>query len=380
MNEKEIVTKYRIEDCTRCRNECAEACPVYRQYGKHHPRDLAQLYLRGAGAAAHDHRLIWTCVTCRACTEACPFAVDFAGFIRELRIGRTDYRPAFGDLIHAYQRTQAAGPRPAAAKARLAWLNSTLRLESASDVVLFTGCVTLFDAVTGSGEFSAMAVSAVRLLNRLGVAPAVLDDERCCGRDLYDIGDRESFLALARHNAGALANVRAKTVLTLCPECAYTLKETYREELGEQPFTVRHITEYLAERVRELSFASGDETFAFHDPCYLCRYLGVEDAPRSLLAALSTAAPVEMERRGRRAPCCGAGSLVDHGPHTRAAADERLVEAHRAGARTLVTACPKCSLVFGEVIAGTSWRRSAVEVRDLLTLAASRLEEEGHSR
>jgi Fe-S oxidoreductase len=376
MNEKDLIAKYRIEDCTRCKNECAAACPVFRHYGRHHPQELAHLFLRGGDGAARDHRLLWTCVTCRACTEACPFKVEFADFIRELRVGRSDFRPVYGGLVRAYQLKQAAGPKPGAAKARISWVDKSLELGSESGVALFAGCVALFDALgsgAAPGAFAGMARAAVRLLNRLGVAPSILEDERCCGRDLYDTGEREAFEALARHNAAEIAKTKAHTVLTVCPECAYTLKVTYARELGGQPFEVRHITEYVAERIGKLAFDAGEETFAFHDPCYLCRYLGIEDAPRALLEALSSKKPVELERRGTSAPCCGAGSLVDHGPHTRTAVDERLVEAHRAGAGTLVTACPKCTLTYAEVLGGTSWRRAPVDVRDLLTLAAARL-------
>ncbi len=376
MNEQEIKESFRIEDCTRCANECAEVCPVYRHYGKHHPRDLAQLFLRGGEAAAREHRLIWTCVTCRACTEACPFKVEFADFVRELRVGRSDCRPIHGGLVRQYQKRLETGVRQGAAKARHSWVDKSLELDPESAVVLFAGCLALFDSLgigVEPGAFGGMARAAVRLLNGLGVAPAILEDERCCGRDLYDTGDREAFAALARHNAALLKKAKAKTVLTVCPECAFTLKFNYAGELGGAPIEIRHVTEYIAERLGGLVFRAGEEKFAFHDPCYLCRSLGVEDAPRKLLSSLSSAGLVELERRGAKAPCCGAGSLVDHGPHTRTAVDERLVEAHRAGAGTLVTACPKCTLLYAEVLGGTSWRKAPVDVKDLLTLAAARL-------
>jgi hypothetical protein len=51
------------------------------------------------------------------------------------------------------------------------------------------------------------------------------------------------------------------------------------------------------------------------------------------------------------------------------------MEAHRCGADTLVTACPKCTLLYHEVSPGCSWKESPVAVKDLITLAASRLEE-----
>jgi len=387
MNEKEIIAKYHIEDCTRCKNECASACHVFRHFGTNHPQQLAKQFLAGGESAAHEHTLIWTCVTCAACTEACPFKVPFADFIRELRAGRTDYHPVFGGIIHQYQRTQALGPQKGpkgtkgavpASKARLSWLDASSHVAKEGEIALFAGCLALFDAVSGPScerPFEEMARSAVRLINALGVSPVVLDDERCCGRDLYDLGEREAFMALARHNVDEIMRSKARTVLTICPECAFTLKDTYANEIGPQPFEVRHVTEFVAENLEKLGFKRGGGKPAFHDPCYLCRRLGESEAPRRILERLFAAKPVELERRGRSAPCCGAGSWVDHGPHTRTAVNERLTEAHRRGADTLVTACPKCALLYHEVSPGCSWKQSPVAVSDLITLAASRLEE-----
>ncbi len=387
MNEKEIVAKYHIEDCTRCKNECASACPVFRHFGTNHPQQLAKKFLAGGEGGSRDHKLVWTCVTCSACTEACPFKVDFGGFIRELRAGRTDYRPVFGGIIHQYQRTQALGPQKGAkgaksaapaSKARLSWLDASLRVGKEGETALFTGCLALFDAVAGPSceqGFGEMARSAVKLLNAIGVSPVLLDDERCCGRDLHDLGERETFAALARHNVEEIAKSKARTVLTICPECAFTLKDTYAKELGPQAFEVKHITEFVAANLEALRFARGNGKPAFHDPCYLCRRLGESAAPRKILERLCVEKPVELERRERGAPCCGAGSWVEHGPHTRTAVNERLLEAHRCGADTLVTACPKCTLLYHEVNPGCSWKQSPVAVRDLITLAASRLEE-----
>jgi heterodisulfide reductase subunit D len=390
MNDSELKATYRIEDCTKCKNECAAACPIYRHYGTYHPQQLAHLFLSGGESGARDHRLIWTCMTCRACTEACPFKVEFADFIRALRVGRADYAPAFGGLIHQYQRMQAgaaAGPRNVpkgsrdaarAAKARLSWIDDSLKTNTGGDVVLFTGCLALFDAVSagscGDG-FGGIGRAAVRILNRIGVSPTILDDERCCGRDLLDIGDRGSFEQLARHNLSEIKKSKATKVLTICPECAYTIRETYAREIGKHALDVQHISEFIAGKMGTLSFKPGEERFAFHDPCYLCRYLGVTDAPRALLGALTSQKLVELVRRGAGAPCCGAASWVNHGPHTRTAVNERLKEAHAAGAQVLVTACPKCTLLYAEVNPACSWKQSPVVVRDLLTLAASRLKE-----
>ncbi len=402
MKDKEIIAAYRIEDCTRCKNECAVTCPVYRHYGTCHPQELAHLFLAGGEKAAHAHHLIWMCVTCKACTAACPFKVEFADFVRELRVGRTDYQPVFGGVIHSYQVSQAGfsdagkaaveanaggfGPQAkaskaaktalAASRARLAWLDGSLKVNGSEGVLLFTGCLSLFDAVARDscgGDFGGMAKAAVKLLNKLGIAPLILEDERCCGRDLYDIGERDYFMALAQHNIGEIKKTGASQVLTICPECAFTLKKTYEAVGGDVPAEVRHIGEFLAGRLGELSFEKRKEKLVLHDPCYLCRYLDAGEAPRKLLAALSAGKPIELGRQGVSTACCGAGSWVNHGPHTRTAVNERLVEAHKCGAETLVTACPKCTLLYSEVNPGCSWKQAPVAVKDLVTLAASSL-------
>ena len=65
--------------------------------------------------------------------------------------------------------------------------------------------------------------------------------------------------------------------------------------------------------------------------------------PRQVLLRLGLPV-VEMEESGARAPCCGAGgglALVDPGLG-KEVARSRLIEARRAGAKTLVTACSGC--------------------------------------
>lgn len=409
MKTKDIVKKFHLDDCTRCQNECAEACPVYRFFGTWHPQNLAGLFLEKGGRDLGDHRLLWNCVTCRACTVACPFDVEFADFIRELRVGRTDYHPAHEGLIHQYQRTQASLPTAHGFKSskttpglksdkrtkkshellavarqdRLGWVDDALDINGSREIVLFTGCLPFFEiAFKESCGMSSLhtARAAVEVLNRLGVSPTLLEDERCCGRDMYDIGDRDTFRRLATHNIEELKRTRAKTVLTVCPECAYTIAHTYPGSFGELPFVVRHITEFVAENLDRLNFRMQEERLTFHDPCYLCRYLGVTEAPRNILEAISSQPPVEMARSKELAPCCGAGSWINYGGHTRAAVNERIVEAHRSGAEALVTACPKCNILFHEVNPDCSWKQSPIIVRDLMSMVASCLEGKGRKQ
>jgi Fe-S oxidoreductase len=48
-------------------------------------------------------------------------------------------------------------------------------------------------------------------------------------------------------------------------------------------------------------------TLTYHDPCYLGRYNGVYDQPRTLLRAVSKDGFKELDRCGQESFCCGAG-------------------------------------------------------------------------
>ena len=382
---KALIDKYRIDSCTQCNNECADACPVYRFYGTWHPQQLAEACLASRGGKPVDHRLIWCCVNCRACSDACPFDVEFGGFVRELRIGRKDRTAAFEDLIGTYQRMQAGMPgagshvsgKKGGKKPKSPdWADDTMELGQDDGVALFVGCIPFFQEAFGRPDgFNPieMARAAVMLLNRAGISPVLFEDERCCGRDLYDTGDGETFRKLAEHNISLIDRYAVSTVITICPKCAYTLDRTYRDEFGALPFEVRHITEVLAEHLDDIQFREEAGKLTFHDPCYLSRYRAVVEPPRAIVKRLSSDGMIEMERHGRSAPCCGAGSWTGHGPHTRALVNERLVEAREAGADTIVTACPKCLLLFNEVVPEGAWRQASVEVKDLLMIAADLL-------
>ncbi len=373
MNREELTSKYHLNDCTRCENECAESCPVFHFYRDYNPGQLAGLFLEEREEELSGHPLLWSCVTCRRCTHACPYDVEFGDFIKNLRRGREGYRPLYHGLIHRWQQLQtdaAPGSKPA----RMEWTEG-FDINGESTIALFAGCIPMYEEVFGEGDFHPLdtARSSLLLLNALGISPRILEDERCCGLDMYNLGRRDIFTRLARHNIDIMNKAGVDTVITVCPECAYALNNIYPEEFGSLSFRAVTIIEYIASRLDELDIRPAGRKLAFHDPCYLGRYRGIYSPPRDILDALSVNPPVSLEHEREDAPCCGAGSWNDHGRHTRCLVNERLVEADRCGADTLVTGCPRCEILFNEVNPAGSWKQSPVEVVDLLNLLAASL-------
>ncbi|MDY6971681.1 MAG: (Fe-S)-binding protein, partial [Thermodesulfobacteriota bacterium] len=217
------------------------------------------------------------------------------------------------------------------------------------DFFYFVGCLPYFDVTFRYLELNPLdsARSVLTLLNKMGIEPVVSNDERCCGHDALWSGDEVKFRELARWNLEVIKASKAKTVLFSCPEGYYTFKHHYPEYVGELPFEVLHMTEFLT---RELSGAglsfrpSSNGAITYQDPCRLGRLTGNYDLPRQLLQLIPDSHLVEMERNRENALCCGTSAWMECSACSKAMQVERLREAIKAGANTVITACPKCQI------------------------------------
>jgi Fe-S oxidoreductase len=187
--------------------------------------------------------------------------------------------------------------------------------------------------------------AAVRVLNKLGIAPVVSPRERCCGHDLLWNGDRGNFELLARHNTRLVAESGAKVLVTSCAECLRTWKIDYAPFFEGKPPLIQHLTEFLAERLDQLNLeADGQLRVTYQDPCRLGRHLGVYDPPRQVLGSLPGLELVEMRRSRAAAVCCAGGTWSHCDRFAKSIQVERLREARATGAQVLAAACPKCQI------------------------------------
>ena len=362
MNDlQNILRTTQVYNCLNC-GKCTANCPLSIVGSSYSPRKtvnrVAMLNdeqnpglseeLEGYGGAD-----IWSCLTCGDCEAVCPVPVDYTGFLREVR------GVAQAEQSEVPQSAKASGARcshqaifhllpqlqesPYLKQNRLEWITPDLKTSREGEVVLFVGCSPYYDLVFSELGVSstASARGAIALLNRLGLEPAVLADERCCGHDRYWNGDMVGFKHLAERNVEALKGAGAKTVLTTCPECYLALKDLYPSILGEAPFEVMHFYDFLLNRREEIEFKSDAETVTFHDPCRLSKHLGIYNSPRELMA-LAGQELREMPRSGENSVCCGTPGWNNCGLASKRIQKERLEEATATGTKTLVTACPKC--------------------------------------
>jgi heterodisulfide reductase subunit D len=365
---RDAIDKTKAYYCLEC-GICTGSCPVSRHDPLYSPRLMVErALLLGEEDVIHD-REIWSCLTCGTCNQRCPSTVDYTAFMRQARAKarlagegglctHTEKIAAIMDLqlLPAYRRSAV-------------WLGRGARTRARSDTYYFAGCLPFLDVVFREVGFEGNAIgrSAVKLLNALGIVPAVGEGEVCCGHDAYWTGEEDSVRELARRNLAAIKQSGAKRVVFSCPECYYMFKQVYPNLLKETGPEPVFLLSLLAERLPVLSPFKAKVTY--QDPCRLARYDGVTEEPRTLLLAIPELELVEMKRSGRDAMCCGSSSWVSCSRVNKKIQVERLGEAVSTGAQALVTACPKCNIhlkcaLRDRDVAGP------IDVVDLVTLLA----------
>ena len=388
---KQIIKNTKAYYCLEC-GKCTAVCPISRRESGYSPRFTVERALWGEGEELLTDALLWSCLTWQHCSTRCPPDVHYVEFIRDMRAlargAGEEGLCSHGEAIQTWMRMMTA---PDLKQNRLEWLdeaaslNEGLKTSADSDTVYFVGCLPYYDVLFNKigAQGVEIAQSAVRVLNRLGIEPIILENERCCGHDLLWEGDVANFRKLAELNIAMLQATGAKRIVTTCPECARALKVDYATHVGDLGMEVVHIAELLAQKVGEgeLRIANPESRIAtYHDPCRLGRFMGVYEEPRQIISALGLEL-VEMEHSGKNAWCCGTSCWTNCGAVNKQIQVDRLREAQATGAELLITACAKCQIHFKCALDDARvGEEIGMEIRDLVTLVDEVLaQEEGEN-
>jgi len=376
LTQKEVLDAMSCTECGRCQ----DACPAHATGKVLNPklvimgvRDqmFAQSPLPILGNGVPE-QMIWDCVTCGACVEACPVSIEHVDHIIDLRRSRVMVDSQFPAEAEPMLRDveRAANPWGKPQTERAAWADELgVRVlepgDPAPDVLYWVGCAASFDE-----RAKTSAQSTAKLLKAAGVDFAILGPrEACTGDPARRMGNEYVFQSYAEQNVATLNEAGVKKIVASCPHCFNTLAHEYGDFGGE--YEVVHHTELLAELVREgrLSPAGDGKAITYHDSCYLARHNDVRMEPRELVAAVGQ--PVEMERSGRRTFCCGAGGAhMWMEEQAKPINEERAREAVGTGAETLAVACPFCTVMLDDGVRAVG---SDMRVADVSTLLAESL-------
>jgi Fe-S oxidoreductase len=373
LTRKQVVDAFSCTECGRCQ----DACPAYATGKVLSPklvimgvRDqvFAQSSLPIIGNGVPED-MIWDCVTCGACVEACPVSIEHIDTIVDLRRSRVMVDAQFPAEAEPMLRDveRASNPWGKPQTERAAWAAELgVRVlepgDRAPEYLYWVGCAASFDE-----RARASAESTAKLLRKAGVDFAILGPrEACTGDPARRMGNEYVFQSYAEQNVATLNEQGVRKIVASCPHCFNTLANEYGDFGGS--YEVVHHSELLARLVGEgrLTPKAEAKPITYHDSCYLARHNDVVAQPRELVAAVGR--PVEMKRSGKKTFCCGAGGahmwMEERGTQINV---ERVREAAETGAETLAVACPFCTVMLDD---GVRDAGAELRVADVATLLA----------
>jgi Fe-S oxidoreductase len=347
--------------CVEC-GRCTEHCPAFNTGKELDPKKIAlgvRGYLSEFGPAGKPPLLgthisqeaAFQCTTCGACEFQCPVGVEHVPVIVGLRRGAVNtgkWEDDYGTkLFLALERNGNALGMSSGERDRFIEKRQLPIFDGSQEYCLWLGCMGAYDP--GGREIVA---TLARLMNRAGITFGVLRQERCTGDPARRLGNDLLFEQLAQRNLEALQKARVPKIVSICPHCVRTIGVDWKEH-GEAP-PIEHHSEFLARHREKFPAAPNGRQIVYHDPCYLGRYRGVYDAPRSLISARGQT--VDPPRARERGFCCGAGGgLAFLGEEKgERVSHNRARELAATGAEIVAAACPFCNTMFRDALPAVS--------------------------
>jgi Fe-S oxidoreductase len=407
---KEALDVYSCTECGRCQTHC----PTYvtgkplshkevNRAIKHHlieeaPRLVALSRARDPAAreaAAAELTALasivppetfWACTTCGWCETACPVLIENIPRLIDLRRRKVLVDSEFPDeAARVFKGIETQGnPWGIGSNRRTEWCED-LALPRASDgqgfeYLFFVGCAGAFD-----DRQKKVSRAIVRILREAGVSFAILGEEETCnGEAARRLGNEYLYQTQAAATVEKLNGYGVKKVLVQCPHCLNTIQNELPQFGGH--YEVVHHTQLVAQLVAAGRLRPGrapvldGQAVTFHDPCYLARHNGVNQAPREALASAGIQLS-EMPRNRRQGFCCGAGGgrmwleekLGTRVNHSRV--EEAAATLGESGG-VVAVGCPFCMTMLRDGVNETG-REDKIRVLDVAEIVASSLGEQG---
>jgi Fe-S oxidoreductase len=369
--------------CVEC-GRCTEHCPANATGKILNPKEIVlglRGYLRENGPRAEapllgphiSEEAVFQCTTCGACEYQCPVGIQHLPMIVGLRRGAVntgkwedDYG---GKLFRNLERNGNALGFAASERQKFIDKNSLPIFDGTQEYCLWLGCMGAYDP-----QGREIVLSLARLLRRAGVSFGVLKKEKCTGDPARRLGNDLAVSEAAEANIETIRAAKVSRMVSICPHCVRTIGTDWREYGAD--FQIEHHSELLARLAARLPAANGEaEKTVFHDPCYLGRYRGVYEAPRTVVARYGDVC--DPPRARGRSFCCGAGGGQmflgeEKGKRVNIARAEELAA---TGAKVIATACPFCQSMFRDALGSVT--QTPPKLLDIAQIAAARLLDEG---
>lgn len=389
--------------CTEC-GRCSSVCPATSTQKPLAPRQFlvnlrnnlyaAQPAILGATAntasmailddvvvgenKAVIDEVVWSCLTCRACEEACPVNIEYVDKIVDIRQHLTQEASRFPEEIgRAFRGMETqSNPWGISASERAAWAEGMdiPNIADKPDVewLYYVGCGGSFDA-----NNKATSRAFAKILKAANVSFAIMGtSELCNGESARRLGNEYLFQTMAEALAGEINRHAVKKILVNCPHCFNTLKNEYPDFGGK--WHVENASEFVAQLIKDGKLnvkENFDKKVVYHDSCYNGRHNNIFEQPRDILGAVPGLKLEEMTANKRSSNCCGAGGgrMWMEEQKDQRVNIQRTEQALEKNPEVIATSCPYCRIMIGSGI-NEKGLAEKVDVMDVMEIVARNLE------
>ncbi|HYN59905.1 MAG TPA: (Fe-S)-binding protein [Rubrivivax sp.] len=395
LNWKEGLDTFTCTECGRCKDACPThltgkplSLKMVNDSLKHHLMDQREALI--GGDAKHElpaligqvisQDTLWACTSCGYCEAACPIELEHLDKFFRMRQHQVMIAGEFPhELKKVFEAYESQGnPWGLQSGQRGDWaqgLDVPIVAEPADmqglDYLFYVGSAMSFDP---RGQKIARAF--VTILKHAGVRFGMLGAaEGSTGECVRRVGNEMLFQQLAAGLVDRLNTLGVKRIVCCDPHALNSLRNEYPEFGGH--YELVHHTQLIEELLAQgrIRVNATLQRVIYHDPCYLGRHNGEFNAPRAILARLSSDTPLEFALAREKAMCCGAGGgrmwLEETiGKRINIARVEQALDLQP---KTIATACPYCAVMVGDGL-GAVQGGGATASRDIAELVAEALQ------
>lgn len=187
--------------------------------------------------------------------------------------------------------------------------------------ILFRGCTPAY-------KTPEILESAENLLEQNDINYGFINDEKCCGNILFNLGDYKSGIKIVKENVEKFKKLGINKIITVCPGCYSAFNKYYKGYDGFNPEIILAI-DLFNESI------SMNHDFIIQDPCHA---KDRSDKVREI---------VRGSKNKNAGSCCGAGAgVLAHDKQLATLKAKKSLDKHHGD---IITYCPFCYINLSSV-------------------------------
>ncbi len=359
-----------ISECLTC-GACNTRCTWFDETVDDHkgpiPRQIVRMAMLGLEQQLVDSGMLWDCLLCNRCTEACPMGITMDVVVRKARSLNIAGDLISGDMKKGIKNRLELGDVNAFSKEdfveTVEWISEEFvdYVDDPEAEIAYDKKGAKFLYLPNPRELGLNLLHLTAMgklfygMKETWTLSSVHTDVTNWG---YFVGKDEIARKMALMVVEPAEKLGIETlVLSECGHGYHVLKVLLEDLIGRKPnFTVTSIPELALEYAKKgiLKFDPTVHPYkvGYHDPCNLARKSGVYDAPRELLA-MCCEGVVELSPNREDALCCGGGGgMIQDSNSTKVrmtTGKPKAMQMKALGLSHLATACLSCHRQLGEL-------------------------------